>query len=311
LSDLSTSCQFFGISWTIYCIKKLEDIMETTKAERSESFGVSVPIPIVYSWGRSDLGNLFRKPDEEAADGVYQFQSTRTIIAVSTNVYHSAAVTSTGELYTCGENYDGQVAPKSAADASEATDWTRPRILELLGGQQRITSVSCGLTHTVCVTSSGRAISFGGNESGQLGHTSNAISNVPPKIVAFHTHSAAGGSAGSGGQGGLLIKKAACGDLFSLFLTTSGEVYGCGSAAYLGNLLTGKSGEEIVRVAQRIEAFTSTHVVEVVACSGHALVLTGTGEVYAWGDNAQYQLGYASRPAESTTTTDAGTNLAA
>jgi alpha-tubulin suppressor-like RCC1 family protein len=282
--------------------------MEATKAERSESFGVPVPIPIVYSWGRSDLGNLFRKPDEEAADGVYRFQSTRTIISVSSNVYHSAAVTSTGELYTCGENYDGQVAPKTTADASESTDWTRPRILELLGGQQRITSVSCGLTHTVCVTSSGRAISFGGNESGQLGHTPTAISNVAPKIVTFHTHSAGGGSAGSGGQGGLLIKKAACGDLFSLFLTTSGEVYGCGSAAYLGNSQTGKNGEEIVRVAQRIEALTGSHVVEIVASTGHALVLTGSGEVYGWGDNVQYQLGYVSRSADPTSTSDAGTN---
>jgi alpha-tubulin suppressor-like RCC1 family protein len=264
--------------------------METGKAERSESFGVPAPIPMVYSWGRSDFGNLFRKPGDDHIDGVYQFHSPRTIMQVSSNIYHSAAVTSTGELYTCGENYDGQVSPKCSSAANEEEECKRPRILDMLGGQQRVTAVSCGLTHTVCVTASGCAVSFGGNESGQLGHTPNTISNVPPKIVQFNTHGHTSGSAGT--SGGLVIKKAVAGDLFSLFLTTSGEVYGCGSPSYLGNVLPISEANTNITTAQRVETLIGTHVTELVAGSAHVLILTGSGVVYGWGDNAHFQLGF-------------------
>lgn len=280
------------------------------KAERSESAGV--PVPIVYSWGRSDFGSLFCKPGDDHIDGVYQFQSTRTIMQMSSNIYHSAAVTSTGEIYTCGENYDGQVAPKCAGASEDENEHKRPRILDLLGGQQRITFVSCGLTHTVCVTASGCAITFGGNECGQLGHTPNSITTVPPKMVNFQTHHSGGGAMSN--AGGILIRKAAAGDLFSLFLTTSGEVYGCGSASYLGNPISGDASRASnVTSAQRVESLASTHIMGLVAGSSHALALTGSGDLFGWGDNLHCQLGFNSRAGVpstgATSTNNAGMSL--
>lgn len=252
--------------------------------------------PTLYSWGRSDFGNLFRRPEDESQDGVYEFHSTRTIMAISSNAYHSAAVTSTGELYTCGENDDGQVSPNKVIkdDGTIEQDFKRPRILEILGNQQRITSVSCGLTHTTCVTASGCAVSFGGNESGQLGHTPKVISKVPPKIVAFnvtHGHSSMMG----GGVGSVVIKKAVCGDLFTLFLTTSGEVYGCGSASYIGNPLP-TAGAVNISAAQRVESLVGTNVTDIAAGSLHAMALTHGGDVYSWGSNVHFELGYACLP---------------
>lgn len=256
----------------------------------------SVIAPTVYSWGRSDFGNLFRRPADEDRDGVYEFQCTRTIMTMASNAYHSAAVTSTGELYTCGENDDGQVSPYKVMkdDGSVERDFKRPRILEILGNQQRITSVSCGLTHTVCVTASGCAVSFGGNESGQLGHTSQVISKVPPKIVAFnvgHGHASMTG----GAMGSVVIRKAVCGDLYTLFLTTSGEVYGCGSASYVGNPLPA-GGAVNISAAQRVESLVGSNVTDVAAGSLHAMVLTRAGEVFSWGSNLHFELGYICQP---------------
>ena len=212
--------------------------METDFTEASESqpilnsvsFSISpraiLPsVPAVFSWGRSDFGNLICRPHDEPTEGVFQFNnaSSRTFLSIASNVYHSAAVTATGELYTCGENYEGQLGRAPSTDkstsAEEQEDARRPRILEVLSNQ-RVTAVSCGLHHTVCVTASRCAISFGGNECGQLGHSSTLISKVPPKIVSFSSSHA-------------IVKKAVCGDLFTLFLTTSGEVHGCVSASYL------------------------------------------------------------------------------
>ena len=102
------------------------DNIHHMKFGRADSYGSAAPVPIVYSWGRSDFGNLFHKPGEDHIDGVYQFQSSRTVMSLSSNVYHSAAVTSTGELYTCGENYDGQVAPKQGS-SQDVEETKRPR----------------------------------------------------------------------------------------------------------------------------------------------------------------------------------------
>lgn len=269
--------------------------------------------PSVYSWGRDDLGGLFHNPTDISKDGVYLYQNKNTFIAISSNIYHSAALTSTGEIYTTGDNLEGQVKEYTQDEQSVST---KPRMLESLINH-RISSVVCGLNHTVCVTSSGCALSFGGNECGQLGHSISKISHVTPKVPLFQLSLRAAP---------IVIKKVSCGDLFTLFLTTAGEVYGCGSSLYLGNATTtttidSKGGSSIVQSshnicpAQRIEALVSVHVKDIASGSSHSLALstssTGGGEdqLYGWGSNAQYQLGQpqvstTNNNSYSTTTTD-------
>ena len=92
------------------------------------------------------------------------FQGSRRIIQISSNSYHSAAVTSTGEVYICGSNEEGQVNPNIDDSGQVPAYLPRPKIFESLG-QHRVCAVSCGLNHTVCVTAHGTAISFGGDTS--------------------------------------------------------------------------------------------------------------------------------------------------
>lgn len=232
--------------------------------------------PRVLSWGRSDFGCLLHRTEEDIRDGVYSFHHTnRTIVGISSNVYHTAAVTSTGELYTCGQNDQGQVS-----DCKQEV-FERPQVLESVANH-RIIAVSCGLSHTVCVTAAGCAISFGGNESGQLGHSASQHSHVPPKVVNF--------TIAPSRKAAMIITKVACGDLFSLFLLTSGEVFGCGSAAFLGNALKPTN----VNQAERVEALVGSNIVDIAAGSAHALALTSTGGLYGWGSNSQYELGFES-----------------
>eukprot|EP00596_Hydrurales_sp_CCMP1899_P005982 CAMPEP_0119044426 /NCGR_PEP_ID=MMETSP1177-20130426/31359_1 /TAXON_ID=2985 /ORGANISM="Ochromonas sp, Strain CCMP1899" /LENGTH=208 /DNA_ID=CAMNT_0007014515 /DNA_START=145 /DNA_END=767 /DNA_ORIENTATION=+ len=180
---------------------------------------------LLYSWGRSDTDSLLTSPnDSSAVDGVHKltFANQRTIVQICSNLYHCAAVTSTGELYTCGDNTEGQVQPSGVVKAEDAPQGEkRPKIVEELGNH-RIHSVSCGLYHTVCVTASGLAISYGGNEAGQCGHSGSIHTKVKPKMVDFH------------GNGSVIVKQIACGDLFTVFLSTTGEVYTCGVGSYMG-----------------------------------------------------------------------------
>jgi alpha-tubulin suppressor-like RCC1 family protein len=39
---------------------------------------------------------------------------------ISSNLYHSSAITSTGEIYTCGNNVEGEVQPAEEERCTEA-----------------------------------------------------------------------------------------------------------------------------------------------------------------------------------------------
>ena len=101
-----------------------------------------------------------------------------------------------------------------------------------------------------------------------------------------------------------MVKKAACGDLFTLFLSTSGEVFGCGSSTYVGNPMPGKSrtlSNQTVapHLAVRLEPLVGSYISDIVAGSAHALALTASGEVYTWGSNVHCELGYESSSVNS------------
>lgn len=138
--------------------------------------------------------------------------------------------------------------------------------------------VSCGLYHTTCLTASGLAISFGGNESGQCGHSGSKHSRVSPKVVEF-----AGRDKSS-----VLVKQIAAGDLFTLFLTSSGEVYACGAGLYMG---CEKYRDKSIPKAERVDSLLGSNVVFIAAGARHAFAVTSAGEVYGWGNGRFGQLG--------------------
>ncbi|XP_034481052.1 probable E3 ubiquitin-protein ligase HERC4 isoform X2 [Drosophila innubila] len=85
------------------------------------------------------------------------------------------------------------------------------------------------------------------------------------------------------------VQQIACGHRHTLFLTSSGKVYACGSNDYsqLGHELPTKRPLEIPEL--------QAYVVTQIACgSRHSMALTEWGQVLSWGDNECGQLGHAS-----------------
>lgn len=227
----------------------------------------------VYCWGRFDLAALLHSDlERHNVDEDVTFLSKRKIVQISSNIYHSAAITATGELYTCGMNDEGQVSE----DLSQPMV-VKPRLVESLL-HHRICVVACGQYHTVCVTATGVVLSFGGNEVGQLGHSPGTMRCTQPKVMD--------------GLGGKFATTSACGDLYSLVLTTTGEVYSCGIGPCAGH----GHGQNSTR-AERIDVLASRSVRAMTAGAYHAACLCVTGEVYVWGDGNSGQLGVNALPA--------------
>ncbi|KAF5739251.1 hypothetical protein HS088_TW12G00453 [Tripterygium wilfordii] len=201
---------------------------------------------------------------------------------VSCGPWHTAAVTSAGQLFTFGEGSFG------ALGHGDHISTTIPREVETLRGL-RTTMVACGAWHTAAVvevmtdssspepsgsSSSGKLFSWGAGDKGQLGHGDKETRLVPMSVAELVDEH---------------ISQVACGDTLTIALTASGQVYTMGSAAHgqLGNPTADGM------VPTHVKGKMAECCVEIIACgSHHVAVLTSKSEVYTWGKGANGQLGH-------------------
>ena len=130
--------------------------------------------------------------------------------------------------------------------------------------------------HSLFITSAGAVYGAGSNGQGQLGLGNNTNTNVPTLITS--------------GIGGLTIVFASTGHGHSLFLTSTGAVYGTGYNGFgqlgLGDDLTDRTLP--MQITTNIGGLTITAV---SAGFYHSLFLTSTGAVYATGYNGSRPIG--------------------
>lgn len=125
-----------------------------------------------------DTGNLYALGDDSHGQvtgqiGVTKTQQSTTLMAnfvpkdkfkaVSAGLFHSAAITTEGELITFGSNKHGQ----SLSNQNQDTGTTVDRWIPSDGS--KCVDVVCGRYHTAVVDDRGRVWTFGDNKYGQLG----------------------------------------------------------------------------------------------------------------------------------------------
>uniref|UniRef100_A0A2N9F4D2 FYVE-type domain-containing protein n=1 Tax=Fagus sylvatica TaxID=28930 RepID=A0A2N9F4D2_FAGSY len=240
----------------------------------------------LYTWGDgthnfgllghgSDVSHWIPKKVSGIMEGIH-------VSYISCGPWHTAVVTSAGQLFTFG---DGSFGALGHGDNSSTSI---PREVENLKGQ-RTTRVACGVWHTAAVVEvtnefsdsgpsgyscSGKLFTWGDGDKGRLGHGDKEPRLVPECITALINES---------------ICQVACGHNLTVALTTSGQVYTMGSTAY------GQLGSSVAdgKVPSRIEGKISNSFIEEIACgSYHVAVLTSKTEVYTWGKGSNGQLGH-------------------
>jgi len=105
------------------------------------------------------------------------------IISISLDYSHSAALTSSGRLFTWGYNSNGQLGDGTTTNMTAPTEITSQFILST--GDQ-IISVSLGYNFSAAITYSGRIFTWGYNAYGQLGDGTTTVRSTPTEIIQIH-----------------------------------------------------------------------------------------------------------------------------
>ena len=224
----------------------------------------------VLAWGSNSDGQLGDGTTVSKLAPVNAPMSAGTTVsAVAAGCDQSLALTSAGRVLAWGDNAKGQLARAPRNVAASA----RPLPVAVPG---RATAVSAGCTDGLALAG-GKVFGWGANRLGQLGDGSARPSHrpVPVDLPPGVTRIASGCS-------------------FGLALTRDGVLYawGQGSSGQLGD--GRRAGAAFVPVRVVIPAaLRAGRVTAIAAGCDHALALTSSGKVLAWGSDAAGQLGVA------------------
>ncbi|PRQ55378.1 putative chromatin regulator PHD family [Rosa chinensis] len=236
----------------------------------------------IYTWGGSTsnfalLGHGFQssqwvpKKLNGPLEGIH-------VSSVSCGPWHTAVVTSAGQLFTFGDGTFGVLGHGDRKSISV------PREVESLKGLRTV-RVACGVWHSAAVIevmvgsssssncSSGKLFTWGDGDKGRLGHGDKDARLVPTCVAALVDPN---------------FCQVACGQSLTVALTTTGHVYTMGSPVF-GQLGIPQADGKLPR---RVEGKLMKNFVEEIACGAyHVAVLTSRTEVYTWGKGANGRLG--------------------
>ncbi|PRD27335.1 UNVERIFIED_CONTAM: RCC1 domain-containing protein 1 [Trichonephila clavipes] len=147
-------------------------------------------VMIFFSRGQLGHGSIENQENPmliEALEGL-------EIKAISAGGWHSAAISSYGDLYMWGWNESGQLGlpcnklqrDKRPLEEIE-TICCLPKIIEL--GNEVAKEVGCGSRHTAVLTENNHLWTWGWNDYGQLGHRKYPLTDKPEQIPlpdSFH-----------------------------------------------------------------------------------------------------------------------------
>ena len=224
----------------------------------------------LWAWGNNTYGQLGTSQNTyigTASSPVAVTTSTSWfLVSTTSNSTTTLAIKSDGTLWGWGYNLYGQVGNLSTATVSS------PVLVSGPAGASW-TTVTSGALHALGITTIGQLYAWGYNAAGALGNLSVAAASSPVLVS---------------GPAGASWTSISAGSNFSHGITTTGQLYGWGLNT------SGQAGiATIVSVSSPIlvsgPAATSWSAVSDGQL--HALGLTTTGLLYAWGSNSSGQLG--------------------
>jgi alpha-tubulin suppressor-like RCC1 family protein len=200
---------------------------------------------------------------------------------------HSLALTSTGQLYAFGSNEFGQLG--NAANSGTELANPTPLAVTLPGASGPVVQIAAGASHSLALTSTGQLYAFGSNRFGQLG-TAGASGTLSP--TSTPTRVSLPGASGP-------VIQIAAGAFHSLALTATGQLYTFGRNNF--GQLGSENGEGTPNPTPALLSMPAgaAPIVQLAAGASDSLLVTASGQLYAFGANTFGQLGSSANSATS------------
>lgn len=132
-------------------------------------------------------------------------------------------------------------------------------------------SIESGTQHMLLVNNDGRVLAFGHNDSGQCGH--DGLTPIMKPTMIDHLND-------------FIVVQIACGLKHSLFLTNTGEVFGCGNNE-CGQLGIGNQHQAVAKPQKVMDSIRK------IGCGQtFSVLLDVDGNLHTFGSSERGQLGY-------------------
>lgn len=231
---------------------------------------------------RRALPRVFRRasaPGRERFCGAGWLALFLSITVVALGPGAASASAATGAL-AWGINAGGQLGNGTTTDSHSPG----PVSAGAIPAGAVITQMSGGYEHTLALSADGNAYAWGDNGYGELGDGTTTSSGTPVAVSRGAIPAV------------VSITQIAAGGYHNLALGSDGRVYAWGQGT-TGQLGDGAATNALAPVAVAAGAIPAgVSITQVAAGNFHSLALGSDGHVYAWGNNADDQLGNGNAP---------------
>ena len=233
-----------------------------------------------WAWGANSDGQLGDNTTTQRKTPI-QVSGLTGVVAVAAGAKHSLALTSAGVLWAWGDNASGQIGN------GNNTDQKLP--VQVMTG---VSQIAAGDYHSIALKSDGSVRVWGANGEGQLADGGTTNRNTPYQVTGLGLVNTI-----AGGGNHTLVVLAAGGALKAWGKNTNGQ---------LGD------GSTYARATSPVAVSTVLNAANAAGGSAFSFARLSNGSLYAWGINANGQLGFGDttqRPAPTALT--APTSVAA
>ena len=218
----------------------------------------------LWAWGSNSSGQVGDGTIENIKNTPTKIKEGTKFITVAAGWNHSLAIDNSGQLWTWGQNNDGQLGDGTSGEENNKN--TPTKIKE----GTKFTTVSAGVEHSLAIDNSGQLWVWGWNRYSQLGDGTYKQKNTPTKI-----------------KKGTKFTTISAGSNHSLAIDNSGQLWAWGSNNY-GQLGDGTI-ENIKNTPTKIKE--GTKFTTVAAGWNHSLAIDNLGQLWTWGKNDYGQVG--------------------